>query len=102
MYMLCVICLSYVLMLMVIECFLFSDVVDSFSDIVIIMDNVSVSPNDDNVNLVCKTCDDFVNTFLNGCKSECGLLKCCICKAEAINHSITKGTEVTNNDVNNA
>ena len=50
------------------------------------MVNVSVSSSDDNVNPVCKCCDVFGTYFLNGCKSECGLSKCCICKIEAINH----------------
>ena len=57
------------------------------------MGNVAVSSSDDNVNPVCKCCDDFVKYFLNGCKSECGLSKCCTCKIEAINHSIKENIE---------
>ena len=65
------------------------------------MGNVSVSSSDDNINPVCKCCDDFVKYFLNGCKSECGLSKCCICKIEAINHSITEEIEVKKNNETN-
>ena len=65
------------------------------------MGNVSVSSSDDNINPVCKCCDDFVKYFLNGCKSECGLSKCCICKIEAINHTIQEDIEVTTNNETN-
>ena len=65
------------------------------------MGNVAVSSSDDNVNLACKCCDDFVKYFLNVCKSECGLSKCCVCKIEAINHSITEEIEVQTNDETN-
>ena len=58
---------------------------------------LSVSSSDENINPISKCCDDFVKYFLNGCKSECGLSKCCICKIEAINHSITEETK-TNDD----
>ena len=65
------------------------------------MGNVSVSSSDDNINPVCKCCDDFVKYFLNGCKSECGLSKCCRCKIEAINHSIKEEIEVKQNNETN-
>ena len=54
------------------------------------MGDVSVSSSDDNINYVCKCCDDFVKYVLNGCKSECVFSKCCICKIEATNHNIEK------------
>lgn len=58
------------------------------------MGNASVSSSDDNVNPVCKCCDDFVKYVLNGCKSECGLSECCICNIEAITQSSTEDLEV--------
>ena len=36
---------------------------------------------------ICDCCDNFVKYVLNGCKSECGSSKCCICKIEVMNHS---------------
>ena len=66
------------------------------------MGNVSVSSSYDNITPVCKCCDEFVKYVLNGCKSECGLSKCCMCKIQAIHHSITEEVEVTTTDVNNA
>ena len=65
------------------------------------MGNVSVSSSDDNINPVCKCCDDFVKYVLNGCKSECGLSKCCICKTEAIHYSIKEEIEETEVKKNN-
>ena len=36
---------------------------------------------------ICDCCDNFVKYVLNGCKSECGFSKCCVCKIEVMNHS---------------
>ena len=35
----------------------------------------------------CDCCDKLVMYVLNGCKSECGLSKCCTCHIEVVNHS---------------
>ena len=35
----------------------------------------------------CECCDNLVKYVLNGCKSECGLSKCCTCKIEVVNHN---------------
>ena len=35
----------------------------------------------------CGCCDNLVKQVLNGCKSECGLSKCCTCKIEVVNHT---------------
>ena len=35
----------------------------------------------------CECCDNLVKYVLNGCKSECGLSKCCTCKIEIVNHN---------------
>ena len=35
----------------------------------------------------CDCCDKLVMYVLNGCKSECGLSKCCTCKIEVVNHN---------------
>ena len=36
---------------------------------------------------ICDCCDKFAKYVLNGCKSECGSSKCCICTIEVMNHS---------------
>ena len=35
----------------------------------------------------CDCCDKLVLYVLNGCKSECGIGRCCTCKIEAVNHN---------------
>ena len=48
---------------------------------------MGISLNKSVVEPTCDCCDKLVMYVLNGCKSECGLSKCCTCKIEVVNHN---------------
>ena len=48
---------------------------------------MGISLNKSLVESTCDCCDKLVMYVLNGCKSECGLSKCCTCKLEVVNHN---------------
>ena len=48
---------------------------------------MGISLNKSVVEPTCDCCDNLVKYVLNGCKSECGLSKCCTCKIEVVNHN---------------
>ena len=48
---------------------------------------MGISLNKSVVEPTCDCCDKLVKYVLNGCKSECGLSKCCTCKIEVVNHN---------------
>jgi len=48
---------------------------------------MGISLNKAVVEPTCDCCDKLIMYVLNGCKSECGLSKCCTCKIEVVNHN---------------
>ena len=48
---------------------------------------MGLSLDKDTTKPTCECCDNLVKYVLNGCKSECGLSKCCTCKIEVVNHN---------------